>query len=145
MKNTMEPEKVLHEHNLKRTGCREGIIDVITKAGQPLSENEIRDRLSGNFDRTTFYRTFKTLQENSIIHKIVVNNQLVKYAIGSSVTITKSHAHFFCNICNEVRCLEHAGIDIPPLPRNYSASTIEIIIKGECATCASAGNNSQIQ
>jgi Fur family transcriptional regulator, ferric uptake regulator len=140
----MEPEKVLHEHNLKRTGCREGIIDIITKAGQPLSENEIRNRLSGNFDRTTFYRSFKTLQENSIIHKIVVNNQLVKYAIGSSVTITKSHAHFFCTICNEVRCLEHEGIEIPPLPLDYSASSIEIIIKGECAACASAGNNIQI-
>jgi Fur family transcriptional regulator, ferric uptake regulator len=50
----MEPQKVLHAHNLKRTGCREGIILLIMEAGEPLSENEIRDRLAGNFDRTTF-------------------------------------------------------------------------------------------
>jgi Fur family transcriptional regulator, ferric uptake regulator len=141
----MEPEKVLHEHNLKRTGCREGIIAVITQAGQPLSENEIRSRLPGNFDRTTFYRSFKTLQESKIIHKITVNNQLVKYAIGSSVTITKSHAHFFCNSCNEVRCLEPTGMKSPPLPQDYSAWDIEIIIKGECANCATTGNYSQIK
>jgi Fur family transcriptional regulator, ferric uptake regulator len=140
----MEPEKVLHDHNLKRTGCREGIIAVITQTGQPLSENEIRNRLPGNFDRTTFYRSFKTLQENNIIHKIVVNNQLVKYAIGSSVTMTKSHAHFFCNSCNEVRCLEPAGMKIPPLPEDCSVLEIEIIIKGKCATCNSSGNNRQV-
>ena len=38
----MEPQKVLHDHNLKRTGCREGIISLIMEAGEPLSENEIR-------------------------------------------------------------------------------------------------------
>jgi Fur family transcriptional regulator, ferric uptake regulator len=50
----MEPQRVLHAHNLKRTGCREGIILLIMEAGESLSENEIRDRLAGNFDRTTF-------------------------------------------------------------------------------------------
>jgi Fur family transcriptional regulator, ferric uptake regulator len=140
----MKPEKVLHEHNLKRTGCREGIIDVITQSGQPLSENEIRNLLPGNFDRTTFYRSFKTLLENKIIHKIVIDNQRVKYAIGSSVTRTKSHAHFFCISCNEVRCLEPAGMKIPPIPKGYSAWDIEMIIKGECAICTSKGNNGQM-
>lgn len=138
----MEPHRVLHDHNLKRTGCREGIISVITEAGQPLSETEIRNRLSGNFDRTTFYRTFKTLQENKIIHKIVVDNQLVKYAIGGLASETKNHAHFFCQSCNEVRCLEPMGMQLPPLPKGYQVWETETIIKGFCAGCSSTYHES---
>ncbi len=131
----MEPVKVLHEHNLKRTGCREGIIEVITRAGQPLSENEIRNRLSGNFDRTTFYRSFKTLQEYNILHKIVVDNQLVKYALGKSDTKTNSHAHFYCTSCNGLKCLDPVPVDLSGMPEGYVVEETEIIIKGLCSQC----------
>jgi Fur family transcriptional regulator, ferric uptake regulator len=131
----MEPEKVLHDHNLKRTGCREGIIDVITRAGQPLSENEIRNRLPGHFDRTTFYRSFKTLLENHILHKIAVGNQLVKYAIGSQDVDMKNHAHFHCTSCNEIRCLEPVPVQPVNIPENYVVLETEVIIKGFCAQC----------
>lgn len=71
---------------MKRTACREGILSVMLEFGQALFENEIRDELSGNFDRTIFYRLFKTLLEKHVIHKVVVDNQVVKYALGNSVT-----------------------------------------------------------
>jgi Fur family ferric uptake transcriptional regulator len=76
--------EILNNHNLKRTSCREGIIEVIMTAKQALSENEIRERLVGIYDRTTFYRSFKTLEEHNIIHKIVLDNQLVKYALDNT-------------------------------------------------------------
>ena len=79
----MKAVDILNHHNLKRTSCREGIIEVVMAAKQALSENEIRERLAGNYDRTTFYRSFKTLEEHKIIHKIVVDNQLVKYALDN--------------------------------------------------------------
>lgn len=131
----MKPEKVLHEHNLKRTGCREGVIAVITEAGQPLSENEIRNRLAGNFDRTTFYRSFKTLQENNILHKIVVDNQLVKYALGKQATQTKNHAHFYCTSCDGIQCLEPVQVDLSGIPAGLLVQETEIIIKGLCIQC----------
>src|SRR5690554_7431982 len=89
----MNAENILHRHNLKRTGCREGILDIIIKASNPLSENEIRERLPITFDRTTFYRSFKTLLEHNILHKIVVDNQLVKFGIGYSGNRDNNHAH----------------------------------------------------
>ena len=67
----MEPIDILNNHNLKRTSCREGILEVVMAANQALSENEIKEQLAGNYDRTTFYRSFKTLEEHRIIHKIV--------------------------------------------------------------------------
>lgn len=131
----MKAVEILNNHNLKRTSCREGIIDVVMNAGQALSENEIRERLSGNYDRTTFYRSFKTLEEHKIIHKIVVDNQLVKYALDVAVTHKEEHAHFFCNSCNTVKCMEHLPVQTYPLPEGYTSLETEVIIKGMCAHC----------
>jgi len=126
---------ILNSHNLKRTGCREGIIDVIISANQALSENEIREQLADSYDRTTFYRSFKTLQEFKIIHKIVIDNLLVKYELDNSVTSKKEHAHFYCCSCKAVQCID--TIDIPqlPVPEGYKVHDMELIVKGECNEC----------
>jgi Fur family transcriptional regulator, ferric uptake regulator len=139
----MEPTKILHDRNLKRTSCREGIISVIMDADQPLSENQIRERLTGTFDRTTFYRSFKTLQESEIIHKIVVDNQLVKYALDNSFTKKRNHAHFFCEECNAVKCLDSVPVRTPPVPEGFIIWEAEMIIKGLCANCRTSGSKNR--
>lgn len=131
----MKPIEILKSHNLKRTSCREGIINVVMSAGEALSENEIKDRLVGNYDRTTFYRSFKTLEECKIIHKIVVDNQLVKYALDSEITKATEHAHFYCNKCHTVLCLENMPIQKIQLPDGFSNQETEILIKGVCSNC----------
>jgi Fur family ferric uptake transcriptional regulator len=131
----MKAVDILNTHNLKRTSCREGIIEVVMEAGQALSENEIRKRLAGNYDRTTFYRSFKTLEERNIIHKIVVDNQLVKYALDNSITRKQEHAHFYCSACDTVKCLEEIPVKQYQLPDGYSNNETEVIIKGMCPIC----------
>ncbi|WP_282038145.1 Fur family transcriptional regulator [Saccharicrinis aurantiacus] len=132
----MESNVILNKHKLKRTSCREGIIDVIINANEALSDTEIRDRLTENYDRTTFYRSFKTLEEHKILHKIVVDNQLTKYELDNSVTRKKEHAHFFCNTCEIVLCLDTIEIPQPILPKGCTANEIELIVKGKCNHCA---------
>lgn len=131
----MKAADILNHHNLKRTSCREGIIDVIMKATQALSENEIRDRLAGHYDRTTFYRSFKTLEEYRIIHKIVVDNHVVKYALDNTVTHKMNHAHFYCNGCHKVKCMDGVTVNRYPLPDGYAEMETEVIIKGTCPEC----------
>ena len=131
----MNAVEILNNNKLKRTSCREGIIDVVIEAKQALSENEIRERLAGNYDRTTFYRSFKTLEEHKILHKIVVNNQLVKYALDNAVTHKDEHAHFYCNECQTVKCLDAIPVLNYQLPDGYSNDETEVLIKGTCAIC----------
>ena len=131
----MKPQEVLQIHDLKRTACREGILSVMLNSGYALSENEIRGELSANFDRTTFYRSFKTLLEKQIIHKIVVDNQVVKYALDNSVTHRNKHAHFYCKKCDSVICLDTVPVQEPEIPPGFETSETEIIIKGLCSSC----------
>lgn len=138
----MDLNEILRKHNLKRTSCREGILTVIYNANKALSENEIRERLDRNYDRTTFYRSFKTLEESNIIHKIVIDNQLVKYALGNPITSGPNHAHFYCSICETVKCLDSLPLYSPDLPDGFSVSETEMIIKGSCNIC---GNKEESQ
>lgn len=131
----MKAAEVLYSRQLKRTSCREGIIDVMMAAGRALSENEIRERLPGNYDRTTFYRSFKTLEEYKIIHKIIIDNQLSKYSLDNSVTHKSEHAHFYCNDCQTVTCLYSIPVQDVRLPDGFTAAEKEILIKGTCPDC----------
>jgi Fur family ferric uptake transcriptional regulator len=131
----MRPVDVLNSHKLRRTSCREGIIEVIMSANQALSENEIREQLSGNYDRTTFYRSFKTLEEHEIVHRIVVDSQIVKYALDNSITHKKEHAHFYCNDCHTLQCMEPTPAQEIKLPDGYTELETEVLIKGICASC----------
>lgn len=136
----MKALDILNNHNLKRTSCREGIIDVLISAQQALSDSEIKERLGVNYDRTTFYRSFKTLEEHKIIHKIVVDNQLVKYALGYSLPHIHKHAHFYCNKCHKVKCMESVPVQKYQLPKGYSNSETEVLIKGICDNCGEDSN-----
>ncbi|HBH06938.1 MAG TPA: transcriptional repressor [Flavobacteriales bacterium] len=132
----MESAEILSEHQLKATGCRIGILDLMIESGNALSENEIREKLESSFDRTTFYRSFKTLDEHGIIHKIVVDSQVVKYELDKSITNRKQHAHFYCKVCDAVQCIDVAEIPEVVVPKHYKIYEVELVLKGKCDKCS---------
>lgn len=136
----MKAVNILNNHNLKRTSCREGIIEVVMTTQYALSENEIRERLAGNYDRTTFYRSFKTLEKHNILHKIIVDNQLVKYALNNTTTHKAEHVHFYCNKCHTVKCMDNILVQKYQLSDGYSDVKTETLIKGTCPLCQKTSN-----
>jgi len=135
-----EARELLRRYALKRTSCREGIITLMMQAGQALSEQDIRDGLAGSYDRTTFYRSFKTLEESGIIHKIVLDSQKVRYALAGNEA-GQSHAHFHCTACQSVRCLSMAPVLPIALPQGYRMLEAEIILHGFCPLCSKNTNS----
>lgn len=132
----MTANTILQSRGLKRTACREGIISCIAHAEKALTEHEIKDSLQDKFDRTTFYRSFKTLLEHGLIHKIVVDSTLVTYAFNSDTTPAQ-HAHFYCEKCSSVTCLRSCLLSQPPLPKGFEVHNADMILKGVCNTCIS--------
>ncbi len=131
----MEAADILNDHHLKRTSCREGIINVIIAAHGAISENDIKARLDSSYDRTTFYRSFKTLEKNNVIHKVIIDSQNVKYALSHHHDRQESHAHFYCQKCHTVQCLNEINVQNIQLPDGYSGDEAEVIIKGTCPDC----------
>ncbi len=128
-------KEILHKNNLVRTSCREEIIQAIASSGTSLSEEEIKSCISSNFDRTTFYRTFKTLIAKGIIHKILVDNTLTKYALSQGKDTAKQHAHFYCLCCKNVFCLPQVQWEYSKFPDSYKVTETELLIKGYCNNC----------
>ncbi|MCI2081764.1 MAG: transcriptional repressor [Bacteroidales bacterium] len=137
----MKAAEILGDHNLKRTSCREDIIKAIMGSDVALSTDEIRKRMAGDYDRTTLYRSFKTLESSHILHKIVVDGQTVKYALGDTGPENPGHVHFYCNKCHTVICLE----DVPnlkyDLPDGFSYNETDVLIKGICPRCREKGED----
>lgn len=127
--------EILHQNNLVRTSCREEIIKAIVESPTPLSEEEIKAAISGHFDRTTFYRTFKTLIAKEVIHRIVIDNTLVKYAITEKENQSGRHAHFYCLKCNNVFCIPEVKWEYSGLPDCFQPEEAGLLIKGYCKKC----------
>lgn len=134
MTTQLSPEEILSHHNLKNTACRKMILNELLESKTALTEQELRDVSGDLFDRVTFYRTLKTLEDAGIIHSIVITNNLVKYAV-SEVNRDLVHSHFHCTKCNEVQCL-HDAVEIKTnLPSGFDIQSLDIIINGICNHC----------
>lgn len=136
---------LLQNHNLRSTSCRQGIIEILGKVREALSEQEIKTLLEAHYDRTTIYRSFKTLVENHLIHKIVVDHQVVKYALNLKPDASHDHVHFYCNECEKLVCIESEENEKIALPSGFKADETEIIVKGKCENCNDESSNNHLK
>lgn len=145
----MKAEEILRHHDLKNTGCRKHIINELLNSEQALSESEIKTAVSDLFDRVTFYRSLKTLEENKIIHRIMLSDGSVKYALNktgkSSCDDTcccdhahrHIHTHFHCRKCDEVLCVDTILENSVRIPDGFLVESVQILLEGICPECKS--------
>ena len=136
----MNASEILKHHEVKKTLARIAIINALQTQKYPLSENDIKEFMSDMYDRVTFYRNIQTLTSAGIIHKIVADNTTIRYALNCCEMGHKhliDHAHFFCETCHQVFCLEQVKIPMYNLPIGFTSSNCDIIIKGVCNKCNS--------
>ena len=133
----MTAEQILKKHGIKKTVCRKCILDkLIESDSTALTESEITDAFADLFDRVTFYRSLKTLEESKVIHRIVLNNTTVKYALSEHLVLAKVHPHFHCTICDKVTCLDSSFLDKEvDFPAGYKVESAQILLEGICADC----------
>jgi Fur family ferric uptake transcriptional regulator len=134
-------EELLHTRDLKGTACRKFIISRLLESEHALSESELKGDFPDLFDRVTFYRTLKTLEEYGIIHKIVLNDNSVKYALNNHHhTNSNLHSHFHCEVCDEVLCLGEKIRFEAELPAHFIKHEVFVVVEGICANCTLHAN-----
>lgn len=120
---------------MRITPLRNGLIDLFqNNPGVAFSEAELNDVSGRSFDRTTVYRTIRTLLKKVFIHKIVCEDGVLKYALNDK-RIASNHPHFQCTVCDQVKCLHDQHIKEHRLPRGYEAMQVDLLIRGVCADC----------
>lgn len=127
----------LKEHNLRLTGCRADVLEVLQQAGRALSQGELEGRVSDHYDRVTVYRTIKTFLDKGLIHK-VLDDGGTRYALCRDACGHKhhhDHVHFKCSSCGETNCLESVVIPKFKLPSGYKMKEMNLLVEGTCAKC----------
>jgi Fur family ferric uptake transcriptional regulator len=134
----MNATEILQHHEVKKTAPRVAIIQALQKGRSPLSESELKDDLGDFYDRTTFYRSMQTLAEAGVIHRIVVDNLLVKYVLNDCEHghhHQPDHVHFYCQQCKALICMDELKTPRYELPSGFKQQTCEVIIRGLCVKC----------
>ena len=123
------------------TRTRVAVIEALQRSAHPLSHDEIGATLDGagiGHDRVTLYRALDWLVEQGIAQRIAGGERAWRFEIQRSNE--HRHAHFHCDRCGQVLCLEDVPSDSrPALPAGFELDRSELVLHGACADCGRRG------
>ncbi|BFP42973.1 Fur family transcriptional regulator [Flavobacteriaceae bacterium GF1] len=128
-------DDLLQQQGLKRTKLRMALLDCFLNTKHALSYPDIKQMLGEGVDRSTLYRNLAAFEEADIIHRIYDQSGVAKYAFGKVHDHGRDHAHFVCEQCETVYCMEKATTVDINVPKGFKTKTIQTIIRGICSDC----------
>ena len=120
-------EELLRDHNLKVTNHRLEILEIVNKLN---IKSTIKNIISNtDMDMSTVYRTLNTLEENNILEKSIINDEVV-------YTIKEEHKHYIkCIKCNKVTEIDTCPFDMKDNIDGYKVISHSLMIDGICNKC----------
>ncbi|GIX27950.1 MAG: Fur family transcriptional regulator [Burkholderiales bacterium] len=129
-------EALIRQREERATPARVQVLGVLLAADQPLTHHEVEEALRGRgrVDRVTVYRVLEWLVDQELAHRIAGDDRVWRYKAQAD---RNGHAHFKCNRCGAVFCLENTSTAYAlALPPGYRSQAVELTIRGLCAGCA---------
>lgn len=131
-------EEMLRATGERVTNARIEILATLLRADGALTHADIEGSLAeaSGIDRVTVYRVLDWLTEKHLAHKIAGDDRVWRFNVAGTDN-EHAHAHFKCNCCNRVICLDDLGRGwTPALPAGFTPQEIDLTIKGLCAECS---------
>lgn len=136
----MTTDHILRRHALRRTSNRTAILDVFVARDMALSEREIEDAMALTCDRVTVYRTLNTFLDKGVIHRVLDDSGVMKYALcspdcGQQTAHYHDHVHFKCRVCGRTTCIEQVQVPAVSLPAGFELQAVNMLLQGVCPDC----------
>src|SRR5688572_28918318 len=116
------------------TRPRVAILAALLASNRALSHHEVERRVkrAPAIDRVTVYRVLDWLSTHGLAHKIAGEDRVWRY--NAAENAHRSHAHFQCERCSTVICLDEPrrGPRVR-VPRGFVSHEIALTVKGYCA------------
>lgn len=138
----MDLAKRIKNSGLRITDGRISILGFFEKnAGLGLSIHDLLSVFSEDLDKVTLYRTLHSFEEKGLIHKVIDETGLERYALCEDHCHeheghNHEHVHFKCVRCKTIECLEHTHQPTIVLPEGYVKNEANFLVLGECAKCS---------
>lgn len=130
-------ERLLTAAGGRQTPARRRILALLLASKRPLSHLDLEQALAQQdpIDRVTVYRVLDWLVARQLSHKIAGDDRVWRFS-AQAIDPAHQHAHFHCERCGQFYCLAAIETVLPAsLPPGFSASSVELTIKGICANC----------
>jgi len=127
---------------LRITDGRIAILDFFKKnPGLGMSIHDLLAQFSKELDKVTLYRTLHSFESKGLIHKVIDETGLERYALCEEHCHddhghNHEHVHFKCIRCNTIECLDETEQPKIILPKGYTKKEANFLILGECARCS---------
>jgi Fur family peroxide stress response transcriptional regulator len=131
----MNYENLLHEHTLKATPQRLGILSLMHANGH-ISIDELFEQIKKQFSSislATLYKNINAMLESSLITEVKIPNMKPKYEIAKD-----THAHLLCDACGEFKDISidlEKLISLTEAKSNYALKDTSLIFSGLCEKC----------
>jgi len=119
------------------TAGRVAILEVLMKAGKPLSQEQIANR-SGKerFDKVTIYRTLESLLNVGLVHKVFIDKRAWHFELSHNCTESQCHPHFTCTSCGDTHCLTEMSLPMVKSPhKGFIINRQQVRLEGICPAC----------
>jgi Fur family ferric uptake transcriptional regulator len=131
----IEAERKIQAKGERVTDARVQVLAALQASASALTHPELEQRLHGDINRVTIYRVLDWLTDKHLVHKIAGNDRIWRFTAGDDEL--HQHAHFQCETCGQVVCLDDVNLAYAVrLPEGFRSTHIEMTIKGDCAACA---------
>ena len=107
--------------------------------GLRLTGAEIEQETGPGTDRITLYRTLKSFEQSGLIHRVIDDSDVLRYAACSIECSAEAHfdnhVHFKCGVCAHTYCLSQVAIPAVALPGGFRAERRDYLLSGTCQLC----------
>lgn len=138
---TVPARDLIAAHGGRVTRTRVAVIEALQASPHPLSHDEIGASLNTAgiaHDRVTLYRALDWLVEQGIAQRIAGGERAWRFEIRRDSA--HRHAHFHCEHCGQILCLEDIPADTAlALPAGFALERSELVLHGACADCGRQG------
>jgi Fur family ferric uptake transcriptional regulator len=122
----------------RATPARIRVLELLSAAPLPLSHHDVESALgAGSLDRVTLYRVLDWLVESGLAVKGADERRVWRFSLVDGGS-HGSHAHFHCESCGRVFCLDMPAPAPPPLPGGFTLRRAALDLSGRCAQCNGA-------
>lgn len=134
MRPGQRSEAMIRATGGRLTVQRRDVLAALLEADHAVPHHELEERFGGRYNRVTIYRVLDWLKDAGLVHRTTGHDRVWRFGVAAEAT-GHAHPHFECEECGQVECLATSETPRVRLPRGYSRSSVEVVVKGRCRTC----------
>ncbi|HSC88893.1 MAG TPA: transcriptional repressor [Polyangiaceae bacterium] len=136
----------LQDAGLRVTAPRVAVLELLGRAGHPLSHREVVDGLGEvDWDRATVFRNLQKLVETGLAEVSSRAGGIARYELmRDREPAAHLHPHFACRDCGTVSCLHDSSLTAPSDPGwREAVLDADLQVVGRCPDCRRSSSASK--